>query len=805
MNYNVTMDLKLFLTRKIKDLSIQWKIIFIIIFILFLFTIILFVFILPSIKSIKLEERKDKLSAVVNSIVSLMDYYEKSLRRGDWDNNPFIPETIQEAQGQIMHEVRQMRYEKNEYFFILDGQGRMVMNPLNPELEGKNVISIKDPRGNYVFKNIVLLAQRDGETFVTYLWKSKYNELVFEQQTSYARHYWPWDWIVCSGVYTQDILDSIQQLSIIAIFYIIGIAIITSIILLVLINYNLIYPLQNLLSGIRAVNEGNDSYQIHVLSNDEIGYISSQFNNMVLEQKNNREKILASELKYKNLITMLPDIVYEANRDLKITYLNRAGKELLGYSEEDIITGLQLKDVIIDEKLDSLSEVIKLYQNRDRKDFRIYKIKTKDEGFILGENNAVIIFENDEIKGIRGVIRDVTEKLKMEQNYQQAQKMDTIGTLAGGLAHDFNNVLTGIIGSISILIHELNTKKDLNKEMINRFLILMEESGYRASDMVQQLLTLSRKQELTFAPVDLNLTIKHVIKICENTFDKSIELDANYKEKPSVVNADPTQLEQVVLNLCINANHAMTIMRNKEEKQGGKLSLFLDVIHADKHFCFINPEAHNIDYWRLSVKDTGVGITIENQEKIFDPFFSTKKKGKGTGLGLAMVYNIIKRHDGFIQLHSEIGRGSVFQIYLPLINQDKYREKQEEKEEIIKGKGLILVLDDEEINRNIATSILVACGYDVLCAADGEEGLQIYQEKHQEIAAVLLDLVMPKKSGERTYLEMKEINKDVKVLLASGFKQDERIATAVDEGVNGFIQKPYTLEKLSKAIHSILN
>ncbi|UCH98365.1 MAG: response regulator, partial [Candidatus Aminicenantes bacterium] len=261
---------------------------------------------------------------------------------------------------------------------------------------------------------------------------------------------------------------------------------------------------------------------------------------------------------------------------------------------------------------------------------------------------------------------------------------------------------------------------------------------------------------------------------------------------------------------CINAAHAMTIMRKEGEKYGGSLSISLERVQTDKYFLQLYPETEpeekEEDYWTISVQDTGIGMNPQTLDKIFDPFFTTKEDGKGTGLGLAMVYNIIKQHKGFIDVYSQERIGTTFHIYLPILKPNKLEEKNHKlKEKIHRGEGLILVVDDEEIMRQTAKAILEECGYDVILAANGEEAVNIYKKYHHTIKGVLLDMVMPKMSGKQAYMEMSKMNENVKVLLASGFKKDSRVESILELGVKGFIQKPYALVKLANSMHEVLN
>lgn len=793
------------ITNKIKGLPLKIKMNIIGIFIIIVFSLILFVMILPQLEKDKLYERNGKLKAVVNSQVSLMDHYERSLRTKAWINNPSLPKTIEEAKIKIIKDLSRMRYDKNECFFILDGSGNMVMHPLKKELEGKNLINMKDPEGGKPFKKMVIHSQRDGETLVTYIWQSKYSETIFEHQTTFAKYYWPWDWTVCTAVYTQDIIDEMFRIKLVSSITILITIIVTMTMLILLIHINLSRPLQKLLSGITEIQNGNLEHQINIASMDEIGFISQQFNHMVTDLKISSENIIRSENKYKNLTDLLPDIVYDTDLQQNITYLNKAGKNLLGYSDSDIAKGLSMKSLISKNAWETFFKFFPDYMDKkNERIFATHKIHSKDGGYIIGENNAAISYIGDEPKGLRGIIRDVTDKLKLEENLAQAQKMETIGTLAGGIAHDFNNALSGIIGSISLLKFSIEQNEEVDIVKLKEFIKLMEESSLRASEMVQQLLTLSRKQEFSFAPVDMNKALEHIIKICQNTFDKSVEIIPIYNDEKAMVYADPTSMEQMLLNICVNANHAMSIMRPKDEAMGGTLNVSIEKTFADKHFCQTHPEAEEIDYWKITISDTGVGMDSKTIAKIFDPFFTKKEKGKGTGLGLAMVYNIMKQHRGFIDVYSELGIGTSFNIFIPILYGNNNEDKHFVKRKIPMGEGLILVIDDEYILRRIAKSILTECGYTVITAEDGKEGIEIFTQRHSEIKAVLLDLIMPKISGEKVYKELLNIDKDVKVLLTSGFKQDHRVEVAFDLGIDGFIQKPFTMRALAKKLNEIL-
>ncbi|MBU2515789.1 response regulator [bacterium] len=398
------------------------------------------------------------------------------------------------------------------------------------------------------------------------------------------------------------------------------------------------------------------------------------------------------------------------------------------------------------------------------------------------------------------------EKTLLESQLIQAQKMEAIGTLAGGLAHDLNNAISGVFAPTSILLRKIGLNENIPIEILSKQLNRIHESSFRITDMVNQLMTVSQKQELSLTTVDLNYSVRHILKIAQNTFDKSIEIKPALFETPALIKADPTRIEQVLLNLFINASHAMTIMRKKGEPWGGKLEITISNVKIDRMFKNRRPDTKEGNYWIIRVSDTGVGIGQKQLPQIFTPFYTTKEKGQGTGLGLSMVYNIISQHGGFVTVQSKLNSGTIFEVYLPewikLLDEQKSTRKQKTLQ---RGEGLILVVDDEEIVRSLAEEILEECGYTIITAENGLQAVEIFREKQAEIKLVVLDLIMPKMSGNEAYKKIKKIDPKVKVLLVSGFKQDDRIQTVLDMGITGFLQKPYDLYALANAVKKCLS
>ena len=399
-------------------------------------------------------------------------------------------------------------------------------------------------------------------------------------------------------------------------------------------------------------------------------------------------------------------------------------------------------------------------------------------------------------------IDDITELSKKNRQLQQAQKMESVGTLASGLAHNFNNILGGIVATISILQFKMK-EEDFKLDLLEKQLALMQDLSERATDLVKQLLSLSRTKEACLVRLDLNSAIKRVYKICKNTFDKSIEFSIEIYNIPRYIIGDISLIDQILLNLMINASHALTIMKSEGEKWGGTISVKI----AEREVTLpgsIASGKQNL-FWVLSISDNGIGIAKDKIGKIFDPFYTTKDKEYGTGLGLSMVYSIMSQHNGQIEVESELGVGTTFNLIFPVFDKDSSIEYGSDHTTLVQGSGNILLLDDDNAINTITKSILNECGYVVTSFTESELALKEYMEKEPQFYDLLLvDLIMPKMSGFEFCIKVLERNINEKILLSSGYHNDQRIKKLLDLGVKSFIAKPYTMQDLSQKISDII-
>jgi len=386
------------------------------------------------------------------------------------------------------------------------------------------------------------------------------------------------------------------------------------------------------------------------------------------------------------------------------------------------------------------------------------------------------------------------EQAKLEKRLRQAEKMEALGTLAGGIAHDFNNILTAIMGYTEISLSKTDGNSDLKANLKG-----VLKAAKRASDMVRQILTFSREQEQELVPVDLNCEVIHVRKMLDRTIPRMITIEQNLAEDLWEIQADRSQMAQVLLNLATNASDAMP--------EGGKLTIETHNVVLDRDFCAARVGIESGNFIQLKVSDTGHGMAQETMQYIFDPFYTLKESGKGTGLGLAVVFGIIKKIGGYISCTSEPGVGTAFQIYIPAstsrtLNQGVHEAKSLKS---LRGRETIFLVDDEPAIRDIGQQILSSQGYQVLTADSGEEALDIYRRQGAGIDLIIMDMSMPGMGGRKCLREIIKINPTAKAIISSGYAQKGQLNETLCEYAQGSIPKPFALAELLKSVRNILD
>ncbi len=418
-------------------------------------------------------------------------------------------------------------------------------------------------------------------------------------------------------------------------------------------------------------------------------------------------------------------------------------------------------------------------------------LKSGDERIVEGYIN--IIRKENKANGFQGTLRDITDKKRLEAQILQTQKMEAVASLAGGMAHNFNNILVGIMGYAEYLL----AKKD-KEDPDYKALTTIYEGTVRASELTRQLLNTARAGEYYPQEINLNDIIKKLLPLIQGTFDKSIEIKTDLAANLAPIEGDAGQLEQSLLNLAINARDAMS--------SDGVLTFKTKNQHLDERFVKNHLDAGEGDYVLLSVSDTGHGISPQIQGRIFEPFFTTKEDKGGTGMGLCSVYGIVKNHKGLITVASDVGKGATFTLYFPT-GSEKVEETQWPVLKKRKGKKneLILLIDDEPVVREMWGDFLNTLGYRVITARDGKEGIGVFEQNRDQIDLVILDLIMPRLGGKETLIRIKEINPDIKVIITSGYTEYEKMREMLGKKTVGFIPKPSQLAEISLKIQEVLH
>jgi PAS domain S-box-containing protein len=506
----------------------------------------------------------------------------------------------------------------------------------------------------------------------------------------------------------------------------------------------------------------------------------------ISERKRAEEALRDSEERYRTLFEDSRDTIYITTRAGEFLDINQSGLDLFGYAREEMI-GLDAREIYVNS--DDRPRFQKEIESKGSVTDYEVKFRKKDKTEMDCLLTASVRHAKDgSVLGYQGVIRDITERKRLEAQLQQAQKMEAIGTLAGGIAHDFNNLLMGIQGNVSLLLTHMDAKDPHYERLKNT-----EKQIQSGARLTSHLLGYARKGRYEVKPVDLNELVGETSETFGRT-KREIAIHREFADDLSAVEADAGQIEQVLWNLFVNAADAMP--------GGGDLILRTkSVTHKDIKGKLYDPEPGN--YVSLTVTDTGAGMDKKIIERIFDPFFTTKERGRGTGLGLASAYGIIKGHGGYIHVTSRKGHGASFSIYLPA-SEKTVREVFRHADGLITGTETVLFVDDEEAIREVGEELLQAMGYSVLLARDGKEAIELYERNGDNIDIVLLDIVMPHMGGSEVYEKMKEINPNIKVLLLSGYSIDGEATDILDRGCDGFIQKPFTMKELSGKIREIM-
>jgi len=548
--------------------------------------------------------------------------------------------------------------------------------------------------------------------------------------------------------------------------------------------------------------KANFEEQETVLTNDYANVMAKKLNKKVCELEKERERLSKSESKYRRLVEALRDnyFFYTHNSDKFFNYVSPSIKNVLGYSAEDFQINFQ--KYLTDDKMNS-SFITKINNGpkgigQDQYEIEIFHKNGNIKRLFISDQP--ILDKNGIFISVEGIAQDITKRIIAEkelartrERLQQAQKMEAIGSLAGGIAHDFNNLLTPIMGYIDMI--KAKSPKESN---VWRWSQTIQNAAFRARELVKQILAFSRCNEQEKSRVIIQRIIKEVLQFLRSSIPQTIEIKQSMNQKYSLISANPIQMHQVIMNLCTNAYYAM-------REKGGVLTVSLSEIEvcSDNKFSF--PDFKIGKYIRIEISDTGTGIKKNHIKKIFDPYFTTKPKNEGTGLGLSVVHGIIKDHCGHIKVFSEFGKGTTFLVYLPVIQIPQKKSDIKRIKEELNGTERILLIDDETIIVELLTRQLNSFGYKVTASNSPVEAIEIFSQNPHGFDLIITDMSMPKKDGVKLSQETLSIRPDMPIVLCTGYNELVNKDLAIDIGIKAFIMKPMSKNEIGKIVRNVLD
>ncbi|HOG16937.1 MAG TPA: PAS domain S-box protein [Syntrophales bacterium] len=509
----------------------------------------------------------------------------------------------------------------------------------------------------------------------------------------------------------------------------------------------------------------------------------------ITERKRMEEALIESEKKFRDLAALLPEVVFETDLTGRFTYANPFGLDLFGYTREELDQGLSALDTISPrDRARAARNIERVLRKAATRSNEYRAVRKNGEEFPVLISSTAIVRDGKTV-GMRGLVIDLTERKRLESQLLQAQKLEALGTLSGGIAHDFNNILMGIQGNVSLMMLDLEPHHPHGERLRQ-----VEEHVKTASALTRQLLGIARGGRYEVKPTDMNEIVAKISSMFGRT-KKEISIHHKHQEGLWLVEADRGQMEQVFMNLFVNAWQAMPrggdIFVETENTLLGEETALAGTFRSGR-------------YVKITVADTGIGMDEETRSRAFDPFFTTKEKGTGTGLGLSMVYGIVRGHGGMVQISSEPGHGAVFTLHLPATDKTAAERKIGDPPEMQRGTETILLIDDEESILEVNKAMLEHLGYRVYDVSSGKEGVDLYRAKKDEIDLVILDMIMPGMSGGEVFDRLKEINSGLKALLSSGYSAEGEAASILARGCRGFLQKPFHIVNLSRQVREAL-
>ncbi len=513
-----------------------------------------------------------------------------------------------------------------------------------------------------------------------------------------------------------------------------------------------------------------------------------------ITQRKQFENILkASEQRYQQLFDDAPVGYHEIDSEGRIVKVNKTELNLLGYTVDEMI-GKPIWKFLKNPEGYKKKVAAKISGNNQTDNISEYIFICKNKSEIeVNFEDRLIITDSGEVTGIRTTSQDITEKKQIEKQLRHAQKLESITKLTGGIAHDFNNILGAIFGSIDMIMMHIP-----EGHPGRRFVDIILDKGQKAADLVKQMLAYSRQQQLNKEPIIINTTINDLSLLLDRAIEERIKLILKLADDLQPINGDKTAVDQIIMNLCVNAIDAMP--------DGGTLTVMTKNLRIDGESVWNHPDMQHGKYVLLEVTDTGIGIKADQLDRIFEPFYTTKEIGEGTGLGLSMVFGLVKQHEGYIYCTSVPEKGTTFEVFFPVFTTESIKaEVKEIDQSIHHDGGTILIVEDEPDLVEILKDMLVSLGFEVLVASDGIMALDEYNKYHSQIDLVISDIIMPKMGGKELYKKLKEVNPQIKFLFTSGYASTGMYQKyTIDKGMK-ILNKPFRLREISEHVKEVLN
>ena len=693
--------------------------------------------------------------------------------------------------------ILSIRFGKTGYPYIIDSKGNVIVHPV---LTG-NVYDVRDSAGRQFVRE--MCKEKNGK--IIYTWRNP-DEKDFREKLVIFNYIPEFDWIVVSSSYVEEFYEPLNHIR-----YIIVAVFIVSLFFLFLLTFlyssYIVRNLNRLIHSFQTGSKGDLSVRITNTSKDEFGSLSEYFNNFMEELSTSNHSLhreiyehKQSEANYRSVIENIQDVFYRSDAEGNLIMASPSFLTLLGYESFDDCLGQPVSALYYEPE----KRAVFLSELQGKGSITSYEVvlKRKDGTPVTVETSSHFYLDDTgNIAGVEGIFQDLTQRKQAEDDHRkletqliQAQKMEAVGTLAGGIAHDFNNILSGIIGYSELCLRAVQDQPKVHHNMEQ-----VLKAAERAKELVQQILAFSRKAAQEKKPIAIAPIIKEIVRFMRASLPTTIEITQTINETSDVIMADLTQMHQVLMNLCTNAGHAM-------KETGGVLEIGLKEVVMDALNLIHHPDLKPGRYLELSVRDTGHGIPQENLGRIFDPYFTTKKTGEGTGLGLAVVHGIVKDHGGDLSVYSEVGKGTIFIIYLPLMEKQAEGNERKVKEVILRGKGeTILFIDDEKMVVDFSRELLEELGYKVVTQTDPVAAIEVFKKNSVNFDIVITDKTMPRLTGFDVIRKIRAIRADIPVVLCSGYQDKEDMEKLQALGINQLITKPARINVLAKAIRDVLD